>query len=755
MKTIRICLLVGATLLTSVLAAAPITSKQAVKVADKYMFSIRKQFPRDFEHEVLNLKQIYVVNYRWDKGPLGYVVVSGDDALPYPILAFDVQGNIQLENNTFKSILAEYCTEIKEWQEGKATDTTEELVYYTFKHNICPPLLKQIAWGQKEPYNGHMPLDEKGKRSLVGCTPIAMGQIMKYYQYPDRGTGENYYTYIDQNDKEVSARVNYDALRIDWEPIEKKVTSTSSKETSESICELLYYCAYSAEAKFSSEATSAVINNASNALLKHFGFHPSIRNISKKELTDSELQQLLYRELEAKRPVLCSGHRHAFVCDGFIDDFFHFNWGWEGNLNGFFKLSALKAGKDNFRMFNNIIVNLRPGTIKEELSKTVTLTEAGSLKQHLSDEEAQKLTSLRVIGKINTQDLRLMRKMAGATSSVWEQGGDLRTLDLSKAEIMSDTLHPYTTLNARTVKRTHTMRSKTSGQAPQTFRFETMTDKEWEQLCQLKGDRDYKNHSWKYVKEGDNYYVQYFMTDNKTVSPYLFSDCTNLAKLILPEQTQSIQQMAFNNCSCLQEIELPAKTTDVHPNAWRGCLSLKAVKAHTVNANFMDKDGVLYSKDATTLIYYPSYKTDSVYIMPSTVTQLRTYAFNQALFLQEIQLSDKVQTIPRNTFFNCPAIRTIRFPESVTSILESSFTRCQNLSKVYLPAKLEKMGENVFNNCKNLTEIYCSNPTPPKVEASTFKGLEQNSSIRLWVPVGTSGSYKQTSWSYFKNLSEL
>lgn len=754
MKGLRTFLLAGATLVVATLAAAPITSKQATKVANQYMLSIRKQLPREYTHEVKDLKGIYLVNFRTDRGPIGYVVVAGDDALPYPILAFDVQGNIGLDNNTLKSVLNEYCEEIKEWQAGKVTDVTNEPVRYNLRHNICPPLLKRIAWGQKEPYNRLMPLDGKGKRSLVGCTAIAMGQIMKYYHYPDHGTGENYYTYTDQNEKVVSARVNYNALHIDWEPIEKKVTANSSKETSESIGELLYYCAHSAEAKFSSEATAAGIENATNALQKHFGFHPSIRNISKNEVSDAELQQLLYRELEAKRPVLCSGHQHAFVCDGFIDEFFHFNWGWEGHLNGFFRLSALKAGKNNFRMFKSVVVNLRPGNVREQPHKTVTLAKAGDLQQQISDEEALKLTSLSIIGKINTQDLSLIRKMAGATSSVWEQGGDLRTLDLSKAEIVSDTLKPYKTLDARAIRQTQTITSRVAGQTPQTFRFETMTDKEWEQLCQLKGDMDYKNHAWKYIKEGDQYFSQYFLTDN-TVNFYLFSDCVNLVKLTLPEQTQSIRQMAFYNCTSLQELEIPAKTLEVNPGAWRGCTSLKAVRAHASNTNYMDKDGVLYSKDATTVIYYPSYKTDSVYVMPSTVTQLRTYTFNQALFLQEIQLSEQIKVIPKYTFYNCPAIRTIRIPESVTSILSGSFSNCQNLSEVYLPSKLENMGENAFSYCTNLTEIYCPSPTPPKVEASTFKGLEQNSGIRLWVPSGKSGTYKQTPWSYFKNLAEL
>ena len=36
---------------------------------------------------------------------------------------------------------------------------------------------------------------------------------------------------------------------------------------------------------------------------------------------------------------------HAFVCDGYKSDgTFHFNWGWDGDYNDWFPLTALEPG---------------------------------------------------------------------------------------------------------------------------------------------------------------------------------------------------------------------------------------------------------------------------------------------------------------------------------------------------------------------------------------------------------------------------
>lgn len=752
MKQVLLCLY--AVLFSSVVCAAPISGKKAAKIANDFMLSVKKQFPQGYAQDVTELDRVYVINYSIQKRPIGFVIVASDDSLP-PILAFSMQGRINLKNKTIAALLEGYSHEIRAWQEGKVTDSATDTIYYQRKENFRSPLLKGITWAQNAPYNLQIPVDIDGKKSLVGCTSTAMGQIMKYYQYPSHGTGENTYMRTNKRGKTFSAAVNYDSLRIDWSNIRNSYTPKDSAEAYNSVSKLLYYCALSAEANFSSEVTGAGLRNATIAMFKHFNYHPSIQMITA-NLSDIELQQLLYRELEADRPVLCSGYRHAFVCDGFAGDYFHFNWGWGGRMNGYYKLSALKAGSgNNIKIFDGIVVNIRPENHQKTLHKTVKLAQPGTLRQHISDEEALTLTSLTITGKLNGKDLNLIRNMAGNTQSIWEQSGELRVLDLSKAEILTDTVNPYHYIDARKARLTKTVSGrKTADKKPRTFKFETITDDEWKLLCQLKGDVDGRNQSWRYVKRDGSYFLQYYTTAN-IITPYLFQSCTNLEKLLLPEKTQEIQQSAFQSCSSLQQMEIPARTEEIHPQAWVGCLSIKSVTAHPASPYFIDKDSILYSKDFTVLVYYPSYKTSFTYDMPKTIEYIRSYAFNEALFLRKVNLSPELRTIPKYSFFSCPSLQTVQLPENVTQIFDRVFYRCKTLSSITLPSTIEKLGTDVFYKCGNLTDIYCNSATPPEVKARTFYGLEENGDVKLWVPKGTVESYKQTPWKYFKNISEL
>ena len=435
------------------------------------------------------------------------------------------------------------------------------------------------------------------------------------------------------------------------------------------------------------------------ALYKNFGYHPSIQAIRKNELPGPELQQLFVRELEAKRPVLCCGLSHFFVCDGFADDYFHINWGWGGAMDGYFKLSALGTKANQLHIFDDVIVNIRPVNSQQENHKTVNLAQPGELHQFISNEEARTLTSLTVSGKLNGKDFNLLRKMAGGTRSIWESGGELRKLDLSKAEIVADFETSYYKENLTKMKFVKTIRrSSASGAQSWTFNFATMDDKEWQALCQLKGDMDYRKHSWKYIKEGNAYYIQYYLTA-QTINTYLFKDCTNLKELILPDQTLEIQSRAFANCKSLQQMKIPSQTKTLYPEAWYACSLMQSASVCPSNPEYMDKEGVIYSKDSTTLVYYPSNKTDSVYIMPQSVSHLRSYAFCGALFLRGIHFSENLKAIPRYAFYSCPQIRSVKLPESVEKITPKAFVGCKKLSDVHFPSKLQDIGNDVLFQC--------------------------------------------------------
>lgn len=67
---------------------------------------------------------------------------------------------------------------------------------------------------------------------------------------------------------------------------------------------------------------------------------------------------MMRKEIDNNRPVIYTGESiqgrgaHGFVLDGYRDNLFHFNFGWNGSGNGFFAISAITSTDRNFEFAN-------------------------------------------------------------------------------------------------------------------------------------------------------------------------------------------------------------------------------------------------------------------------------------------------------------------------------------------------------------------------------------------------------------------
>jgi hypothetical protein len=82
----------------------------------------------------------------------------------------------------------------------------------------------------------------------------------------------------------------------------------------------------------------------------------------------------------------------------------------------------------------------------------------------------------------------------------------------------------------------------------------------------------------------------------------------------------------------------------------------------------------LYNKAKTTLIQYPSGKTDNTFTIPASVT-----------------------SIGGNAFFFCN-FTSVTIPNSVSSIGEEAFGACRSLTSVTIPASVTSIGEEAFRS---------------------------------------------------------
>lgn len=676
------------------LHAAPIDKKEAVRTSSLFLFG--KEKPTGYTHQTFQFERLHIINYFSNGHPAGFMVMADDDSLPSSILAFAKEGNMNLNNSTILSIMRQYSKEVSEWQNYTIQPKAESKVCYQRKKSACQPFLPTTYWHQKHPYDLFMPVDDNGQKTMVGCAPISMAQILNYYRHPQQGKGKSAYSRVSEKGIKFSFVTDFDSLHIDWNAIARKYTIQDVAAAYKSICPLLYYCAMASETVFGTSASVSYTIPASISFFKHFGYHPQICHLEKKTLSDSQFMQFLYKELESKRPILCCGHGHFFVCDGFINDYFHFDWGWEGAKNGYFKLSALPAAENNFQLMPYVIAKIRP-LETQTVQKTIHLSQPGTLAQYITDKEQRELTSLTITGTLNGTDLLLLRKMAGATETVFDDGSELRELNLSKARFVDDYEHPYYRRDLRKEKWERDMSGEETEGKPVKFKFETMTDDQWQLYCCLGGETD-GNREWKFAKDGNNYYLQYY-TKAGLIGEFAFKDCRNLRKLTLPEETAIIRQNAFQNCVSLQHMSLPAQVRDIQQRAWIGCLSLKSFSVSASNEYYASKDGVLFDKYFTTLICYPAYRETSSYKLPQSVNLIRSYAFDKSLLLSDVTLPEQLRRIRDHAFHDCPMLHSVTIPQNIEMIEHYAFNICKELSQANLPARFQQEYNRIFINC--------------------------------------------------------
>lgn len=305
-------------------AMTPSTSNRVAAQSDK------KSPTLAFTTSVDDEPTSYVFSY--DKG--GFVVVSADDNVT-PILGYADSGSFDADNlpPNFVAWLNYYGKQIAYARQNniKATKVVRP------SRQTIHPLLK-TEWAQDDPYSDLCP----GK-SPVGCTAVAVAQVMNYHKWPEKGEGTGTYSY-NGSDYTVDLSNTY----YDWDNMLSYYTEGETDAQSNAVATLMFQCASAMSTKFSSTyGSSASLYDAALAMINNFGYDDCMRNLLRENYTTLEWEEMIYDQIAGHQPVIYSGYEkdtsgHTFVCDGYQDDgYFHINWGWGGLSDGYYRLDAL------------------------------------------------------------------------------------------------------------------------------------------------------------------------------------------------------------------------------------------------------------------------------------------------------------------------------------------------------------------------------------------------------------------------------
>lgn len=240
-------------------------------------------------------------------------------------------------------------------------------------------------WNQESPYNYDCPV-VNGRKSVTGCVATAAAQVMKYHNYPPVGQGT--ISYLD-DDNNVTRTLDLDGKPFDWDNMIDNYALTYNATQRDAVAFLMKAVGFASKMGYSPEVSGAQSEDMVSGVKKYFGYNQKTEMLYRTNYTLADWENIIYENLEKVGPVYYAGTDgqggHAFVCDGYSNDgFFHFNWGWGGAYDGYFKLCALNpegqgigGNVGGFNLNQRIVVNFTTpdgATIDLPALSPITLT---------------------------------------------------------------------------------------------------------------------------------------------------------------------------------------------------------------------------------------------------------------------------------------------------------------------------------------------------------------------------------------------
>ncbi len=200
-----------------------------------------------------------------------------------------------------------------------------------------------------------------------------------------------------------------------------------------------------------------------------------------------------------------------------------------------------------------------------------------------------------------------------------------------------------------------------------------------------------------------------YKVENSNATVTELPNNTTIKTVVIPDEYEGspvtdIADFAGCNLESVEVIKIGKNVENIGVWAFENNQSLKAFEVSEENKNFCCVDGVLYTKDMKTLLFYPAAKGES-FVIPDSVKTLRTKCFYKCSGLKSLTLPSKLKTIEEKAFFRCSSLTDISIPDSLEYIGKDAFGYCSELKEITLPKGLEEIGEYAFYNCSKLLKI--------------------------------------------------
>lgn len=342
-----------------------------------------------------NLATLYLVSA--EKG--GWYLLSSDNRA-IAVLAYSDSGILDTQDmpDAMKWLFSKYEREIAYLQSQDSITEMDD----SWKKFLAPQAIKktstaptssgvdsvvlrrveEVSWGQSKnnsgdcfpSYNMLCPTfhDASCGHNLVGCTVVAMAQIMWYWGWPHAAYVPNSISSSGTPSTVLHQQV------YDWGNMPTEIVSSTPTYQANQIATLLRDCGYWSDPSYSASGTGVSLHDALTTLQNHFDYTGILY---KSNLSQSRWITILKQNIDNGTPVLFAGYKkdtkagHAFVIYGYrnLDDKFKINWGWSHFAKGWFHLSALNpSSSSSYSEDFEALVGITPNYLCTDLSQRIS-----------------------------------------------------------------------------------------------------------------------------------------------------------------------------------------------------------------------------------------------------------------------------------------------------------------------------------------------------------------------------------------------
>ncbi len=207
-------------------------------------------------------------------------------------------------------------------------------------------------------------------KTAVGCTAVAMGQILWYWKFP---SSARIPVSID-----IAGITSYDfeTHYYDWNNTPGSIYNSTPQKQIDNVAGLLRDCGYSGNMIYGAQGSSMTLTNALSALRNDFNYSAHMKQYSSGA---KKFNNIIKSEMAAGRPVMIQATHatnvkkfgtHTFIIDGYDSNAeeYHLNLGWGGgSVNTWYSVSGTDSYY-NYRVARRMLYEIIPNNTKQAVA---------------------------------------------------------------------------------------------------------------------------------------------------------------------------------------------------------------------------------------------------------------------------------------------------------------------------------------------------------------------------------------------------